>query len=55
MKVNVTKYKDGPFTNQRIFSIEEPIEIRIEGTPTAVLLRSPKDLILHMATYRRCN
>ena len=43
MKVDVTKYKNGQITNQKdILAIEEPIEIRIEGTPTAVLLRSPE-------------
>ena len=43
MKVDVTKYQNGQFTNPKdILAIEEPIEIRIEGTPTAVLLRSPE-------------
>ena len=44
MKVDVTKYKNGIFENQKdILAIEDPIEIRIEGTPTAVLLRSPEN------------
>ena len=43
MKVDVTKYKTVSVQIKRILlAIEEPIEIRIEGTPTAVSLRSPE-------------
>ena len=43
MKVDVTKYKKrSVYKSKDILAIEEPIEIRIEGTPTAVLLRSPE-------------
>jgi FdhD protein len=44
MKVNITKYKNGlTKIKQDFVAIEEPLEIRIEGTPTAVLLRSPEN------------
>ena len=53
MKVDVTKYKNGQFTNQKdILAIEEPIEIVLKEHLLLFYFEAPNTILIsHMAFY----
>ena len=57
--IEIQKYQKGNFTTESdIVAQEVPLELRIEGEATAVLLRTPDhdfDLIYGFFTHRRCD